>query len=129
MLAMLTFAVFMIQMKPFRQFLNENPSIETGAMNVLTSVWLYVGIFICIVAVVWFFCTNSRSKIVLKIKNFIVNIWDGFASIITMKGKFWFVFIPCLFGSVILCNCMSAYSLSRYGRFDGLGGLVTLCIG
>lgn len=40
MLAMLTFAVFMIQMKPFRQFLNENPSIETGVMNVLTSVWL-----------------------------------------------------------------------------------------
>lgn len=54
MLAMLTFAVFMIQMKPFRQFLNENPSIETGVMNVLTSVWLYVGIFVCIVAVVWF---------------------------------------------------------------------------
>ena len=92
MLAMLTFAVFMIQMKPFRQFLNENPSIETGVMNVLTSVWLYVGIFVCIVAVVWFFYTNSRSKIVLKIKNFMANIWDGFASIITMRGKFWFVF-------------------------------------
>ena len=108
MLAMLTFAVFMIQMKPFRQFLNENPSIETGAMNVLTSVWLYVGIFICIVAVVWFFCTNSRSKIVLKIKNFMVNIWDGFASIITMKGKFWFVFYTlfiwfCYFMQLYVC--------------------------
>ena len=108
MLAMLTFAVFMVQMKPFRQFLNENPSIETGVMNVLTSVWLYVGIFICIVAVVWFFCTNSRSKIVLKIKNFMANIWDGFASIITMRGKFWFVFYTlfiwfCYFMQLYVC--------------------------
>lgn len=108
MLAMLTFAVFMIQMKPFRQFLNENPSIETGVMNVLTSVWLYVGIFVCIVAVVWFFYTNSRSKIVLKIKNFMANIWDGFASIITMRGKFWFVFYTlfiwfCYFMQLYVC--------------------------
>ena len=108
MLAMLTFAVFMVQMKPFRQFLNENPSIETGVMNVLTSVWLYVGIFVCIVAVVWFFYTNSRSKIVLKIKNFMANIWDGFASIITMRGKFWFVFYTlfiwfCYFMQLYVC--------------------------
>ena len=91
-----------------------NAIFGTYAMNLLFprlgEVWRcgYVGIFVCIVAVVWFFYTNSRSKIVLKIKNFMANIWDGFASIITMRGKFWFVFYTlfiwfCYFMQLYVC--------------------------
>lgn len=108
MVALLTLLVFFMQMKPFRRFLEENPSIEAGVMGVLTSVWLYVGIAVCIVAVVWFFRTNSQSRIVQRIRGLMANVWAGFASIVTMRGKFWFLFYTlfiwfCYFMQLYLC--------------------------
>ena len=108
MLALLTLLVFFMQMRPFRQFLDENPSIEAGVTSVLTSVWLYVGIALCVVAVVWFFRTNSQSRFVQRIRGLMANVWAGFASIVTMKGKFWFIFYTlfiwfCYFMQLYLC--------------------------
>ena len=108
MLALLTLLVFFMQMRPFRQFLDENPSIEAGVIGTLTSVWLYVGIALCVVAVVWFFRTNSQSRFVQRIRGLIANVWAGFASIVTMKGKFWFIFYTlfiwfCYFMQLYLC--------------------------
>ena len=107
-LALLTLLVFFMQMRPFRQFLDENPSIEAGVVGTLTSVWLYVGIALCVVAVVWFFRTNSQSRFVQRIRGLIANVWAGFASIVTMKGKFWFIFYTlfiwfCYFMQLYLC--------------------------
>lgn len=108
MVALLTLLVFFMQMKPFRRFLDENPSIEAGVTGVFTSVWLYVGIVVCVVAVVWFFRTNSQSRIVQRIKGLMANVWAGFASIVTMRGKFWFLFYTlfiwfCYFMQLYLC--------------------------
>lgn len=108
MLALLTLLVFFMQMRPFRQFLDENPSIEAGVIGTLTSVWLYVGIALCVVAVVWFFRTNSQSRFVQRIRGLMANVWAGFASIVTMKGKFWFIFYIlfiwfCYFMQLYLC--------------------------
>ncbi len=108
MLALLTLLVFFMQMSPFRQFLDENPSIEAGVIGTLTSVWLYVGIALCVVAVVWFFRTNSQSRFVQRIRGLMANVWAGFASIVTMKGKFWFIFYTlfiwfCYFMQLYLC--------------------------
>ena len=108
MLALLTLLVFFMQMRPFRQFLDENPSIEEGVIGTLTSVWLYVGIALCVVAVVWFFRTNSQSRFVQRIRGLMANVWAGFASIVTMKGKFWFIFYTlfiwfCYFMQLYLC--------------------------
>lgn len=108
MLALLTLLVFFMQMRPFRQFLDENPSIEAGVIGTLTSVWLYVGIALCVVAVVWLFRTNSQSRFVQRIRGLMANVWAGFASIVTMKGKFWFIFYTlfiwfCYFMQLYLC--------------------------
>lgn len=108
MLALLTLLVFFMQMRPFRQFLDGNPSIEAGVIGTLTSVWLYVGIALCVVAVVWFFRTNSQSRFVQRIRGLMANVWAGFASIVTMKGKFWFIFYTlfiwfCYFMQLYLC--------------------------
>ena len=108
MLALLTLLVFFMQMRPFRQFLDENPSIEAGVIGTLTSVWLYVGIALCVVAVVWFFRTNSQRRFVQRIRGLMANVWAGFASIVTMKGKFWFIFYTlfiwfCYFMQLYLC--------------------------
>ena len=108
MVALLTLLVFFMQMKPFRRFLDENPSIEAGVTATLTSVWLYVGIALCVVAVVWFFRTNSQSRFVQRIRGLMTNVWAGFASIVTMKGKFWFIFYTlfiwfCYFMQLYLC--------------------------
>ena len=125
MLAMLTFAVFMVQMKPFRQFLNENPSIETGVMNVLTSVWLYVGIFICIVAVVWFFCTNcieDKEFYGQHLGRFCLDYYDEREILVRILYP---VYLVLLFYATVCLHIR----FPRYGKFDGLGGLVALCIG
>ena len=108
MVALLTLLVFFMQMRPFRRFLEENPSIEAGIMGVLTSVWLYVGLAVCVVAVVWFFRTNSQSRFVQRIRGLMANVWAGFASIVTMRGKFWFLFYTlfiwfCYFMQLYLC--------------------------
>ena len=84
MVALLTLLVFFMQMKPFIRFLDENPSIEAGVTSVLTSVWLYVGIAVCIGVVIWFF------------------------RIVTMHGKFQFIFYTlfiwfCYFMQLYLC--------------------------
>ena len=108
MVALLTLLVFFMQMRPFRRFLEENPSIEAGIMGVFTSVWLYVGLAVCVVAVVWFFRTNSQSRFVQRIRGLMANVWAGFASIVTMRGKFWFLFYTlfiwfCYFMQLYLC--------------------------
>ena len=108
MVALLTLLVFFMQMKPFIRFLDENPSIEAGVTSVLTSVWLYVGIAVCIGVVIWFFRTNSQSRLVQRIKGLMANVWAGFASIVTMHGKFQFIFYTffiwfCYFMQLYLC--------------------------
>ena len=108
MVAMLTLMVFLMQMRPFLRFLDENPSIEAGIKGVLTSVWLYVFIAACIVAVVWLFRTRSQNRFVQRVRGLMSNVWAGFASILTMKGKFWFLFYTlfiwfCYFMQLYLC--------------------------
>ncbi len=108
MVALLTLMVFFMQMRPFLRFLDENPSIEAGIRGVLTSVWLYVFIAVCVVTVVWLFRTRSRNRFVQRIRGLMSNVWAGFASIVTMKGKFRFLFYTlfiwfCYFMQLYLC--------------------------
>lgn len=108
MVALLTLMVFFMQMRPFLRFLDENPSIEAGIRDVLTSVWLYVFIAVCVVAVIWLFRTRSQNRFVQRVRSLMGNVWAGFASIVTMKGKFRFLFYTlfiwfCYFMQLYLC--------------------------
>ncbi len=108
MIGLLTVMVFFIQMPMFRRFLSDYPEVEQSIMGVLTSVWLYVALLIGAVVLILFFRSNSQIKIVLKTKSLMKNMWAGFASIITMRGKFQFLFYTvfiwfCYFMQLYLC--------------------------
>ena len=96
MLAMLTFAVFMIQMKPFRQFLNENPSIETGV--------------------------EDKEFYGQHLGRFCLDYYDEREILVRILYP---VYLVLLFYATVCLHIR----FPRYGRFDGLGGLVALCIG
>ena len=76
----------------FKDFFIQHPEVFDTFNNIITSVWLYVGLA-AIGAIVWFvFAFFKEHPVVKKIKETLYHIWEGICSIIRMKEKWLFIF-------------------------------------
>lgn len=55
--------------------------------GVVASPWLWIGLAVFIVLIVWLFAGKSKNKLVLKIRKTVKDLWEGFAAISRMNGK------------------------------------------
>ena len=72
------------------QCLGDN--VRTMIVGVLTNVWLWVGGVVFVALLVWLFTSKTQNGLVVKVRTMVLNLWNGFAAIGKMEGKWMFLF-------------------------------------
>jgi uncharacterized protein (TIRG00374 family) len=91
-IGLIIFIAFILNVPYFKLFFTQNPGMFDGIYAISTSIWIYV-IFAVVVILIWiFFVYFKEWSFIRKIKNTLLNIWEGIRSISQMKDKWMFLF-------------------------------------
>ena len=88
---LLTIFTFFIARGAFISFLDTYPQVKDGLWNMLTSPWLWCAALACIAALVWLLTSKTENRFIVKIKQMVANLWEGFSAIGRMDGKWAFI--------------------------------------
>lgn len=100
-------------------------SVRTAIVGLLTNVWLWVGVAVFLLLLVWLFVSKTQNGIVLKVRAMVLNLWNGFAAIGKMKGKWLFVFYTvCIWG----CYYLQLYFATFAFDFTSQLGVVPVLV-
>lgn len=88
---LLTIFTFFIARGAFISFLDTYPQVKDGLWNMLTSPWLWCAALACIAASVWLLTSKTENRFIVKIKQMVANLWEGFSAIGRMDGKWAFI--------------------------------------
>ncbi len=81
-------------------------SMQTTVMNLVTNPMLWIAAVVCVALLVALMVVKTENKIILKVRELVLNLWNGFAAIGKMEGKWMFVFYTlCIWG----CYYMQLY--------------------
>lgn len=92
----ITIITFFLQLDVLKEILNNNPSIKEGIVNIITSPALYSVIAVGIIALIWLFRFKSENTLIVKIKEMVNNLINGFKTIFKMEKKGLFLFYTIL---------------------------------
>lgn len=124
---LLTVFTFFLAQDAFLKFFDQRQGGDSGSL--LTS-WVFWLLVVCAVAgvaaLVWLMRSKSEHKLVAKLRNTVRNLWDGFAAIARMDGKWLFLLYTVLIWG---CYFMQLYIASFAFTFTaGLGVLPVLVL-
>ena len=123
---LLTVFTFFIAQGAFYEFLYTYPQIKDGLWNIITSPWVWCAVVACIGAVVWLFTSKTQNRFIVKIKQMVANLWEGFSAIGRMEGKWWFLAYTVLIWG---CYFMQLYIATFAFSFtDNIGLKATLVL-
>lgn len=105
---LLVLATLGIAGKAMVDYLGQNQAAYERLMGWLTCPWLWVGVVAALAALFLLYRLFRNNALVVKIKDFCIGIWKGFAVIATMPGKGrWLVLTVllwgCYFTQLLLC--------------------------
>ena len=93
---LLTLVTFMLAQSAFGKFFDAYPQMKESFLNVASDARIWAGTALAIIALGWLLVMKTENKIIQKIQLMARNLWEGFASIGRMKGKWWFVLLTIL---------------------------------
>lgn len=100
---LLTLCTFFFAQDAFYSFLSTYPQVKDGLVKIMSSWEIWVLLVIGLAALVWLFTSKTQNKVVLKIKDTVLNLWNGFVAITRTKGRRWFLFYTiCIWGCYFL---------------------------
>lgn len=103
---LLTLTTFVLASGQLMAYINQNPGALESMVNLVSSPWLWVSLAVLVVGVWWFFTARTGNKVVLKLRKWIKDLWQGFAVVAKMPGiGRWLVLTVCIWG----CYFMQLY--------------------
>lgn len=97
---LLTALAFVVAHSQLMQYLMLNAEGFDKILGLLSGPWLWIGIAVAAVAVVVLFKVFAANRFVIRLKDFIKGLWQGFAVIASMRGKGWWLLL-----TVMLWGC------------------------
>ena len=80
----------------FDKFFTTFPQVKDGLWNLLTSPFLWCCFIVVVLAVVALFRFGSSNGLVCRVRDMVKNVWQGFAAMAKMDGKWKFLFYTLL---------------------------------
>ncbi len=81
-------------------------SMQATVMGLVTNPVLWLAVVVCVALLVALMVVKTENKMILKVRELVLNLWNGFAAIGKMEGKWMFVFYSlCIWG----CYYMQLY--------------------
>ena len=93
---LLTLVTFLLAQDAFGKFFDAYPQTRDSIMNVVSDSRIWVGTIIAIAALGWLLIMKTENKFIKKIQLMARNLWEGFAAITRMDGKWWFLLLTIL---------------------------------
>lgn len=84
---LLTAVTFLLASGQLMQYLSQNEEAYRQMLVTLSSPWLWGCVLAGVIALWWGLYHWRDSKIVMKLRDILKGLWDGFAVIVKMKGK------------------------------------------
>ena len=120
----LTFVTFLLAQGAFSKFFDAYPQMKENFMNIASDARIWFGTTILIIALGWLLVMKTENKIIKKIQLMARNLWDGFAAITRMDGKWWFLLLTVLIWG---CYFLQLYLATKAFTFtNGLSVLAVL---
>ena len=120
----LTFVTFLLAQGAFGKFFDAYPQMKENFMNIASDARIWFGTTILIIALGWLLVMKTENKIIKKIQLMARNLWDGFAAITRMEGKWWFLLLTVLIWG---CYFLQLYLATKAFTFtNGLSVLAVL---
>ena len=92
----LTFVTFLLAQDAFGKFFDSYPQIKENFLNVASDGRIWIGTAIAIIAIGWLLVMRTENKFIKKLQLMARNLWEGFAAITRMDGKWWFLLLTIL---------------------------------
>ena len=106
----------------FDKFFTTFPQVKDGLWHLLTSPWLWGGLAVAAVAVAALFRFGSSNALVCRAREMVANVWQGFAAIAKMDGKWQF-----LLYTALIWGCYFVQLYVCFFAFDFTSGLGIVC--
>ena len=120
----LTFVTFLLAQGAFGKFFDAYPQMKENFMNIASDARIWFGTTILIIALGWLLVMKTENKIIKKIQLMARNLWNGFAAITRMDGKWWFLLLTILIWG---CYFLQLYLATKAFTFtNGLSVLAVL---
>ena len=122
---LLTLVTFFLAQDAFLKFFDARG--EGGSSAASWTMWALVAICVLgLVAMIWLYRSTSQNKVIARLRGILHDLWDGFAAIAHMDGKWMFLLYTLLIWG---CYFMQLYIASKAFTFtDDLGVLPVLVL-
>lgn len=78
---------FFVSSDAFTGFAEKYPESYQGIVGVLHSPWLWACCVAGVLGLTLLFAARTENRVVLKLRQWLKNLWQGFAVVVTMPGK------------------------------------------
>ena len=92
----LTLVTFLLAQGAFGKFMDTYPQMKENIMSVVSDARVWLGAILVIAVVGWLLIMKTENRIIKKIQLMARNLWEGFAAITRMDGKWWFLLLTIL---------------------------------
>jgi len=107
---LLTIVTFVLAQGAFYSFLDTYPQMKESLYNVVSSPYVWMGTALLVFLLLWLLTVKTDNKWINKLQLMVRNLWEGFAAIGHMKGKWWFLLYTVLIWG---CYFMQLYLATR----------------
>lgn len=120
----ITIITFFMAQDAFLKFFEQKDGGTSASVMVMLAV--VVGFLLGVAALVWLYRTQSKNAAIVKLQGIVRDLWDGFAAITRMQGKWWFLLYTVLIWG---CYYLQLYIASKAFTFMApLGWLPVLVL-
>ena len=121
---LLTLVTFFLAQDAFFKFFDARGDGGSTAAS-WTMVALVVACVLGLVAMVWLYCSTSQNKVIAKLRGILHDLWDGFAAIAHMDGKWMFLLYTILIWG---CYFLQLYIASKAFTFTADLGVLPVLV-
>ena len=121
---LLTLITFFLAQDAFFKFFDARGDGGSSAAS-WTMVALVVACVLGLVAMVWLYRSTSQNKVIAKLRGILHDLWDGFAAIAHMDGKWMFLLYTILIWG---CYFMQLYIASKAFTFTADLGVLPVLV-
>lgn len=108
---LLAIVTFLLASGAILNFLETNGESYAAIGRILSSPWLWGFGALCVAALWWFMTRKNLSGAALKLQTALLELWQGFAVIVKMKGKgMWLLWTVAIWGCYFLQNYVTFYA-------------------
>ena len=120
---LLTLVTFLLAQGAFGKFFDTYPQMKESFMNVASDARIWIGTAVAIIAVGWLLVMKTENRIIKKIQLMARNLWEGFAAITRMDGKWWFLLL-----TILIWGCYFLQLYLACKAFTFTSGLSVLAV-